>query len=67
MTGRDSLDLEILSGVAGEFEYFGGEVFEDGSDVDGGWEDGRSVGWWRVTGTLSHGRGECEGMYGGGM
>lgn len=49
MTGRDSLDLEILSSVAGEFEYFGGEVFEDGSDVDGGWEGRRLVGWWRVT------------------
>lgn len=46
MTGRDSLDLEILSSVAGEFEYFGSEVFEDGGDVDGGWSERRLVGWW---------------------
>ena len=39
MTGRDTLDFEILGGVACEFENFSGEVFENGSDVDGGWEE----------------------------
>lgn len=31
----DTLDLEILGGVPGEFEDFGGQVFEDGSDIHG--------------------------------
>lgn len=35
MTGRDTLNLKVLGSVAGEFEDFGGQVFEDGSDVDG--------------------------------
>ena len=39
MTGRDTLDFEILGGVACEFEDFSGEVFENGSDVDGGWKE----------------------------
>lgn len=33
---RDALDLEVLGSVAGELEHFGGQVFEDGGDVDGG-------------------------------
>lgn len=33
---RDALDFKILSGVACELEHFGGQVFEDGSQVDGG-------------------------------
>ena len=32
----DALDLEILGCVAGEFEDFGGKVFENCGDVDGG-------------------------------
>lgn len=36
MAWRDALDFEIFSGVSGELEDFGGEVFEDGSEVDGG-------------------------------
>lgn len=35
MSGRDALDLEILGGVAREFEDLGGEVFEDRRQVDG--------------------------------
>lgn len=31
----DALDLEVFGGVAGEFEDFGREVFEDGGDVHG--------------------------------
>jgi hypothetical protein len=33
---RDAFDLEVLGGVAGQLEHFGGEVLEDGGDVDGG-------------------------------
>ena len=36
MAGRDALDFEVLGGVAGEFEDFGGQVLQDGGDVDGG-------------------------------
>lgn len=36
MTRGDTLDFEILGGVSGEFENFGGQVFEDGGDIDGG-------------------------------
>lgn len=32
----DALDLEVFGRVAGQFEHFGREVFEDGGDVDGG-------------------------------
>lgn len=39
MTGRNTLDLEILGSVAGQLEYFGGQVLENCSDVDGGWKD----------------------------
>lgn len=35
MTRRDALDFEILGGVAGKLENFGGEVFEDRREVDG--------------------------------
>lgn len=35
MARRDTLDLEILGSVACEFQDFGGEVLEDGSNVDG--------------------------------
>lgn len=36
MAGRNALDFEVLGGVAGEFEDFGREVFEDCGQVDGG-------------------------------
>ena len=39
VTGRDALDFEILGSVAGELEDFGGEVLEDGGDVDCGCRD----------------------------
>lgn len=35
MSGGDSLDLEVLGGVTSELENLGGEVFKDGSTVDG--------------------------------
>ena len=37
VAGRDTLDFEVLGGVAGEFEDLGGQVFENGGDVDGGY------------------------------
>lgn len=37
---RDTLDLEILRCVASQFKDFGGEVFEDGGDVDSGCKGG---------------------------
>ena len=36
MPRGDPLHLEVLGGVAGELEYLGGEVLEDGGAVDGG-------------------------------
>lgn len=36
MARGDALDLEVFGRVAGEFEDFGREVFEDGGYVDGG-------------------------------
>ena len=36
VTRGDTLDFEILCSVTGKLEDFGCEVFEDGSDVDGG-------------------------------
>jgi len=36
MTGRDPLDFQILSRVACKLQYFGGQVFEDGGDIDSG-------------------------------
>ena len=36
MAGRDTLDLEVLAGVAGELEDLGGQVLKDGGRVDGG-------------------------------
>lgn len=38
MARGDTLDFEIFGCVAGEFEDFGSEVFEDCCYVDGGWE-----------------------------
>jgi len=35
MTWRDTLDLEILGGVAGQLKDFGGKVLKDGGKVDG--------------------------------
>jgi hypothetical protein len=35
MAWRNTLDLQVLCGIAGELEDFGGEVFEDSGDVDG--------------------------------
>jgi len=44
MAGSDALDLEILGRVASQFKDFGGEIFEDGSEVDGGFgTDARAV------------------------
>jgi hypothetical protein len=34
MAWRDTLDLQILGSVACEFENFGGQVFENGRQVD---------------------------------
>lgn len=34
VAGRDTLDLEILGGVSGKLEDFGGEVLEDRGHVD---------------------------------
>lgn len=34
MTGNDTGLLVVTSGVTGQFENFGGEVLEDGSEVD---------------------------------
>jgi hypothetical protein len=36
VSGRDTLDLEILGGIACKFEDFGCQVFENCCDVDGG-------------------------------
>ncbi|KAH9872606.1 hypothetical protein J1614_004999 [Plenodomus biglobosus] len=36
MARRDALDLEILGGVACKFEHFGGQVLENGGQVDAG-------------------------------
>lgn len=35
VTRCDTLDFEILGGVACQFEDFGSEVFENGCDIDG--------------------------------
>lgn len=34
----DTLDFEIFSGIACKLEYFGGQIFKDGSNVDSGYE-----------------------------
>lgn len=36
MTWRDTLDLEILGGIARKFENFSSQVFENSSEIDGG-------------------------------
>lgn len=36
MAWRDALDFQIFGGISGEFEDFGGEVFENSGEVDGG-------------------------------
>ena len=36
VTGNDSRLLVVASGVAGQFQNFGGQVFQDGGQVDGG-------------------------------
>jgi|TARA_R110002003_G_scaffold123_9_gene11160 hypothetical protein len=36
MAWRYALDLKVLCSVACEFEDFGGQVLENGSQVDGG-------------------------------
>ena len=48
MTGRDALYFEILGGVACQLKNFGGEVFENCGDVDGGYKGGKVSfrGWW---------------------
>jgi len=35
MARSDALDFKILGGVPGKFEDFGGEIFQNSSDVDG--------------------------------
>lgn len=35
VAGRDTLDLQILGGVAGQFQHFGSQVLEDSGHVDG--------------------------------
>lgn len=37
MARGDTLDLEILRGVAGQFEDFGGKVLEDSGHINSGW------------------------------
>ena len=44
MARRDALYLEVLCRVAGQFEDFGGQVFEDGGYVDGGWRRRKRLG-----------------------
>lgn len=34
MAWGDALDLEILGGVASQFEHFGSQIFEDGGKID---------------------------------
>ena len=36
MARGDALDLEVLGGVAGQFEDLGGQVLEHGGDIDSG-------------------------------
>ena len=36
MARRNTLDLQVLGGVACELEHFGGQVFENGGQVDAG-------------------------------
>jgi hypothetical protein len=36
VAGSDALDFEIFRGVTSQLQDFGGQVFEDGGDVDGG-------------------------------
>lgn len=45
VTGRDALDFQVFGRVAGELEDFGGEVFENGGDIDSSCKRGRSVAW----------------------
>ena len=35
MTRSDTLDLEVLGGIASQLKYLGREVLKDGSTVDG--------------------------------
>ena len=39
MTRGNALDFKIFGCVTCEFEDFGCEVFEDGGDVDGSWNE----------------------------
>ena len=65
---RDALDLEVLCGVSGELEDFGGEVFEDGGEVDGGFgadarllaRDGAEVALYATAGELETGLGRVR-------
>lgn len=36
MAGCDTLDFEILGCISGKLEDFGGEVLENGSEIDSG-------------------------------
>lgn len=35
MAWRDALDLQVLRGVSGKLENFGGKVLQHGSEIDG--------------------------------
>lgn len=36
MAWRNTLDFEVLGSIASQFEDFGGQIFEDGGQVDAG-------------------------------
>ena len=44
VAGSDTLDFQILGGIACELEDFGSEVFKDSGNVDSGW-DGDALAW----------------------
>ena len=41
VAGSDTLDFQVLGGVSSKLEDFGGQVFKDGSDVDGSYDHTR--------------------------
>ena len=61
MTWRDTLDLEVLGRVTGEFEHFGGQVFQDGGTVDsGGGTDATGIGGALLEVTVNTSDGELQ-------
>lgn len=48
VTRGDTLDLQILSGVASKFQNFSSQVLQDSGNVDGGWRRGKSVMQWMI-------------------